>query len=245
METIEIKTEDGRCPTFTFAPSSGGPWPAVILYMDGIGMRPALHSIAQRLADHGYFVLLPDLFYRAGPYEAPVPAALFGDPAVRQAHFLKFMPVGQPPLIMRDTRSFLDVLSARAEVLQPKIGTTGYCMGGALSLLAAGTYPDRVAAAASFHGGKLATDDPASPHLLAPKMRARIYVAGAIEDAGFPDEQKQRLDDALTAAGVAHTVETYPAKHGWVPSDTPVHDPACAERHFEAMFSLFDAALRA
>jgi carboxymethylenebutenolidase len=245
VNRIEIKTEDGTCPAFTFAPTSGGPWPAVIVYMDGIGMRPALHPIAQRLADHGYFVLLPDLFYRVGPYEAPVPAALFADPAVRQAHFLKFMPAGQPPLIMKDTRSFLDVLAARPEVLQPKVGTTGYCMGGALSLLAAGLYPDRVAAAASFHGGRLATDDPSSPHLLAPKMRARIYVAGAIEDAGFPDEQKQRLDDALTAAGVAHTVETYPAKHGWVPSDTPVHDAACAERHFQALFSLFDATLRA
>jgi carboxymethylenebutenolidase len=101
-----------------------------------------------------------------------------------------------------------------------------------------------VAAAASYHGGGLATDAPDSPHLLAPRIKARVYVGGAIEDRGFDDTQKQRLEDALTQAGVAHTVETYNAKHGWVPTDTPVHDPVAAEKHWQTLFDLFDGALK-
>jgi carboxymethylenebutenolidase len=124
------------------------------------------------------------------------------------------------------------------------IGVTGYCMGGLMSLTAAGTYPDRIAAAAAYHPGRLATDAPDSPHLLAPKMRARIYVAGATDDANFPDDMKQRLSEALEGAGVEHSVETYPAKHGWVPRDTPVYDAAAAERHWATLLSLFDAALK-
>jgi len=104
---------------------------------------------------------------------------------------------------------------------------------------------ERIVAAASFHGARLATDAPESPHLLAPRMKARVYVAGAVEDASFTDEAKKRLDDALTEAGVDHTVVTYEgARHGWVPTDTPVHNPAAAERHYEALFALFDATLR-
>ncbi len=112
-----------------------------------------------------------------------------------------------------------------------------------MSLTAAGTYPDRVLAAASFHGGQLATDAPDSPHLLAPNMRARVYVAGAIEDASFPDDMKQRLEQALTDAGVDHEIETYPAKHGWVFRDIPVYDAAASERHWQSMLGLFDAKL--
>jgi carboxymethylenebutenolidase len=213
--------------------------------MDGIGYRAALFDVAERIADHGYLVLLPDLFYRAGAYEAPDPKRLFTDPALIAEWRAKLFSSVSQEKIMRDTGAFLEYLATDEDVQQPHVGTTGYCMGGAFSLAAAGFYPERVAAAASFHGARLATDEPTSPHLLAPKMKARIYVAGAIEDASFPDDMKQRLDDALTAAHIAHTVETYPAKHGWVPSDTPVHDPAQAERHFTALFALFDSALRA
>lgn len=243
---ISIQTRDGYCPAFVFKPSSAtGPWPAVLMFMDGIGIREAMHAIAERIATHGYYVLLPDLFYRAGPYIAPTPAALFGDPDVRAAWFSKFTAVMGGDNVMTDVSSFLDFLSAQRDVVQSKIGTTGYCMGGRFSLLAAGHFPDRIAAAASYHGGNLGKDSPDSPHLLAPRMKARVYAAGAVEDPSFPDEQKQRLEDALTAAGVAHTIETYPnARHGWVPADTPVHDPAGAERHFATLFELFDATLR-
>jgi carboxymethylenebutenolidase len=125
------------------------------------------------------------------------------------------------------------------------IGTTGYCLGGGLSLSAAGNFPDRVIAAASYHGGNLANDAPDSPHLLADRIRARVYVAGAIEDASFPEAQKQRLIDALSRAGVAHHVETYPgAQHGWVPPDSAVYDDAAAERHWQTLLGLFDATLK-
>ena len=112
-----------------------------------------------------------------------------------------------------------------------------------MSLTAAGTYPDRIVAAASYHGGRLATDAPDSPHRLAPKIKARVYVAGAVEDASFPDDMKARLEDALTSAGVDHRIETYPAKHGWVFRDMPVYDAAAAERHWQTLFSLFDELL--
>lgn len=123
-------------------------------------------------------------------------------------------------------------------------GVTGYCMGGRLALVAAGTYPERIAAVASYHGGGLANDTPGSPHLLAGRIKAKVYVAGAIEDANFDDAQKARLIAALEEAGVDHKVETYPAKHGWVPDDMPVHDPVQAERHWQTLIPFFDGVLK-
>jgi carboxymethylenebutenolidase len=195
------------------------------------------------MAAAGYYVLLPDLFYRSGPYTAPDPVKLFSDPAVR-AEWSNMIGSATPALAMADTEAFLAFLAAQPEVKQPKIGVTGYCMGGRLAVTAAGTFPDRVAVAASFHGGRLANDAPDSPHLLAPKMKGRVYVAGAIEDPSFSEEEKARLEEALTKAGVKHTVVTYEgAKHGWVPSDTPVHNPAAAERHYQALFGVLKEAL--
>ena len=216
------------------------------MYMDGIGYRPAMFSMAQRLADAGYLVLLPDLFYRAGPYEAPDPKTLFSDPATREA-WRKFVGSATIANAMSDTAAYLEWLAARPDVCGPRVGTTGYCMGGRFSLAAAGHHPDRVAAAASFHGADLANDAPDSPHLLAARMtRAKIYVAGAVEDASFPDDMKSRLAEALTTAGVDHRIETYEGmRHGWVPADTPVHSPDGAERHFRALFELFGSALGA
>jgi carboxymethylenebutenolidase len=144
---------------------------------------------------------------------------------------------------MSDTRAFLDYFAAQPDSKAARIGTTGYCMGGLMSLTAAGTYPDRIVAAASYHGGRLATDAPDSPHRLAPKIKARVYVAGAAEDASFPDDMKGRLEEALTRAGVDHRIETYPAKHGWVFRDMPVYDAAAAERHWQTMFALFEELL--
>src|SRR4029077_9073248 len=129
-----------------------------------------------------------------------------------------------------------DFLARQPQVRSPAVGTTGYCMGGGLSLSAAGHFPDRVVAAASYHGGNLATDAPDSPHLLASRIKARVYVAGAVEDASFPDSQKRQLTDALKAAKVSHTVETYAgAKHGWVPTDSVVYDRAASDRHYQTL----------
>jgi len=207
-------------------------------------MRPVLFPIAQRIADAGYLVLLPDLFYRAGPYDAPDAKTLFSDPAARDA-FRKIGSTATAANVMRDTGAFLDFLDAQPGVRPGRIGVTGYCMGGRFALTAAGTFPDRIGAAAAFHPGGLATDATDSPHLLVPKMRdVAIYVAGAVDDPSFPDDMKQRLDEALAAAGVEHRIETYAGmRHGWVPSDTPVHSPEGAERHFRALLDFYASTL--
>jgi carboxymethylenebutenolidase len=243
MSKIDITTRDGICPSYVYRPSGSGPWPAVLVYMDGLAIRPAMLELGERLATHGYFVLLPDLFYRSGPYEPMDPHTVFSDPEKRKILMEKFFAPATPANIMSDTRAFLDYLAAQPDVMPGGIGSTGYCMGGLMSLTAAGTYPDRIAAAASYHGGRLATDAPDSPHLLAPKMKARVYIGGAMEDQSFPDEMKQRLEHALTEGGVDHTIETYEAKHGWVFRDTPVYDAVAAERHWQTLLALFDASL--
>jgi carboxymethylenebutenolidase len=232
--SIEIRTEDGTCPAYVF--EAGGP--SVLLYIDGIGMRPAMHELGERLAKEGYRTLMPDLFYRIGPYIAPDPKQLFADPAVRTAWFTRVSSTTKADSMMRDTRAYLDWLGAA------KVGVTGYCMGGRMALTAAGHFPDRIAAAAAYHPGQIATEAPDSPHLLAPKIKASVYVGGAMEDVTFPDEHKQRLEAALTAAGVDHVIETYQARHGWVPSDTPVHDAAATERHWQTLLALFARTLR-
>jgi len=244
MSKIEIQTRDGRCPSYVYRPAGEGPWPAVLVFMDGLGIRPAMLEVGERLAKSGYFVLLPDLFYRSGPYEPMDPHTVFSDPEKRKVLMEKFFAHATSANIMSDTRAFLDHIAAQPDVKKGGIGTTGYCMGGRLSLIAAGTYPDRIVAAASYHGGRLANEDPDSPHLLAPKMKARVYVAGAIEDQSFPDDMKARLEEALTKAGVDHKIETYPAKHGWVFRDTPVYDAAASERHWQTLVALMDAVLK-
>lgn len=206
--------------------------------MDGIGIRPAMLEIGERLATYGYFVLLPDLYYRSGPY-APIDATtVFTDRAERKTLAARFLAKATLPSIMADTATFLDYLARQPDVRPGGVATTGYCLGGAASLSAAGTYPDRVVAAASYHGARLATDAPESPHRLAARIKARVYVAGAIEDASFPDDMKARLESALTDAGVDHLIETYPARHGWVLRDTPAFDRAAHDRHWETLTKL-------
>src|SRR5580658_3334114 len=244
MSKIEIKTKDGTCPSYVFRPIGKGPWPAVLVFMDGVGIRPAMLEVGERLATHGYFVLLPDLFYRSGPYEPMDPHSVFANPEKRKILTEKFFALATQANIMSDTRAFLDYLASEADVKPGGIGTTGYCMGGLMSLTAAGTYPDRIVATATYHGGRLATDAPESPHLLAAKIKSRVYVAGAIEDPSFPEEMKARLEEALTKAGVDHKIETYPAKHGWVFRDMPVYDAAASERHWQTMLALFSATLK-
>jgi carboxymethylenebutenolidase len=244
MSKINIQTRDGTCPSYVYQPAGNGPWPAVLVFMDGLAIRPAMLELGERLATLGYYVLLPDLFYRSGPYEPMDPHVVFSDPEQRKVLMEKFIAPTTPAKIMSDTRAFLEYLAAQPQVLPGGIGTTGYCMGGLMSLTAAGTYPEQIVAAASYHGGRLATDAPDSPHLLAPKMRARLYIGGAIEDQSFPDDMKARLEQALTEAGVDHRIETYQAKHGWVFRDTPVYDAAAAERHWQSLDELFAATLK-
>ena len=242
---IDISTPDGVCPASLFRPEGRGPWPGVIIYMDGPGIRPVLFEMGERLASNGYLTLLPDLFYRAGPY-APVDVkTLFSDPEKRAAHGRLFTSTSNAKAAA-DTRAFLDYLDSRAELRGSKIGITGYCMGGGMVLTVAATYPDRIGAAATFHGGRLATDADDSPHKLAPKIKARVLVAGADNDQGFPPEQAEKLDAALNAAHVDHRVEIWAgAAHGWTMKDIPIYNEAAAERHWDEMLALFDETLQA
>jgi carboxymethylenebutenolidase len=244
MDNIQIETKDGKCPAYVFKPQGAGPWPAILFFMDGIGIRPAMFEMAEKMAGHGYYVLLPDLFYRSGPYAPMNAKTVFSVPAERKELMEKYISKANQKNVMSDTQAFLDFLDAQKDVKRGKIGTTGYCLGGYMSLAAAGTYPERIVAAASYHGGRLANDAPDSPHLLAPKIKARVYVAGATEDDSFNDEAKAKLEEALTKAGVRHQVETYPAKHGFVPRDTPAHDEKAEQRHWETLFGLFDQTLK-
>lgn len=241
---VNIATDDGICPTDVFTPADSGAWPAVVFYMDGLGIRPTVKAMAQRLADAGYVVLLPDLYYRAGSYEPLDPKKVFASGDARGAigHLYS---TTNPTLVGKDSAFYLSYLDTRSDVAGKKIGTTGYCMGGAMSLITAATYPDRIAAAASFHGGNLATEASDSPHLLVPRIEARVYVAGADQDASYPPEMAERLERALDDAGVDHRCEIYEgALHGWTMADFPVYDDRAAERHWRELFALFATTLR-
>ncbi len=240
---VTIKTHDGHAPASVFTPSEGkGPWPGVIFFMDGPGIRPTLWEMGQRLADGGYLVVLPDLYYRSGPYAPKNPAEVFTNPDAR-AEMMKMVSSLDRDKKVADAEAFLEYLDAHSDVKGDRFGATGYCLGGNVALTAAGAFPDEFAAVASFHGGGLATDKPDSPHLFLAGVGGRVYVAGAIEDPSFTDEQKALLERTLTDAGVDHLIETYPAKHGFAVPDLPVYDEAAAERHWKALFGLLDAKL--
>jgi carboxymethylenebutenolidase len=243
-EQVSIRTHDGECPAQVFTPPGATRRPAVIFYMDGFGIRPTIFEMGQRLAEAGYVVLVPDLFYRAGRYEALEPKKVFasGDVMGTIGHLFASTDNRR---VGEDTEAFLAYLDSREDVAGTKVGTTGYCMGGAMSLTAAGTYPDRIAAAASFHGGNLATDAENSPHLRVAQIKGKVYVAGADQDKSYPPEMAARLEAALTAAGVEHHCEIYPgALHGWTMADFPIYNEPAAERHWQALTRLFGECLR-
>jgi carboxymethylenebutenolidase len=242
VEQVTIRTRDGACRTHVVTPAGDGPWPAVILYMDAGGIRPAMVEMARHLAAGGYLALLPDLFYRYGPYGPFVPAELFkGD---FRAILGPLMATTDGLKAAADTEALLAYLDSRPDVAGRGVGAVGFCMGGRMALVSAGTYPERFAAVASFHGGNLATDDPGSPHRFAAQLRAQVYIGAAENDASYPPEMAEQLRAALSDAGVRYQAETYPAAHGWMMPDFPVHDPAAATRGWERMLALFDTALR-
>jgi carboxymethylenebutenolidase len=241
---ITIRTPDGDCPAYLAKPSGKGPWPGVIFFMDGIGYRPLLADMAGRLAGHGYVVLMPDTFYRYRPYE-PIS---FSKPLTEEdrAKLMKRVYESFDPARMKtDITAFLTTLDADADVATDGYGCTGYCMGGRWALTAAGMFPDKFAAAASFHGGGLATDTPDSPHKLAGAIKAKVLVAGAEKDEHFDDAQKARLEATFKAAGTDARVEIWPALHGWTMSDAPIYNAEQAERHWTEMLKLFDETLKA
>ena len=212
------------------------------MYPDAGGVRDTFQEMAAKLAGYGYAVLLPDVYYRDGEWAPFDMGTVFNDEGERKRLFSMISKV-TPDLMAADASAFFDYLVTRPEVSGETFGTTGYCMGGRTSLVVAGRVPQRVAAAMSFHGGGLASDDPGSPHLLADKVRAAVYVGGAENDASFTPEQAETLDKALTAAGVEHTIEWYSAAHGFAVPDNAPYDPTAAQRHWDAMKSFFGANL--
>ena len=198
MTQVSIPTPDGAARAFSFTPEGAGPWPAVIFYMDAPAVRPALYGMCERLAAHGYFVLLPDMFWRVGPYEPMVPSEIFSSEEKRAELFGKYMGSTDPVRSTRDTGAFLEWLSAQPEVKGDKVGATGYCMGGPFVFRTAAASSSRIGAGATFHGGGLVTDKSDSPHLLIPLMKAHFLIA--IADS---DDQKQP-DAKLVIASNGH-----------------------------------------
>jgi len=245
-EDITLPTDDGDARAFVFTPDAGaGPWPAAILVMDAPAIRPAMFAMGERLAQAGYLVILPDMFWRAGPYDPPdIKAARAGDPEA-VAIFQKLRGSTGAGRQMTDIKACLDYLDKEPRAKGEKVGITGYCMGGGIALRAAGTFPDRIAAVASFHGGNLATDDEKSPHRLADQIKAKVLVAGADQDSSYDEAQDARLRQALKDAGVEAEVSIWEGcRHGWVPTDMAVYNPDGAERHWRELVALFDGALR-
>ena len=240
---VDLPTPDGVLDCYTFAPADGKPSAGVIVYMDAFGVRQQLAEMAQRLASGGYFVVLPNLYYRT-PFEPFDP----GDVHVEGPERDRFKAMIQSidiPMVMRDTAAVIQFIDSAGAAKRDAIAVVGYCMGGGYALSAAGTFPDRVAVAASFHGGSLATDKPHSPHRLADRIRAKVYVGAAEIDPSFPKEQQERLGHAFENAGVDYTLEIYPgAKHGFAVTGHLVYDREASERHWKTLLQLLSETFR-
>ena len=240
--TDSIIKPDGTCQVTFATPDTAGPWPGIVMYPDAGGAREVFRAMATRLAGLGYAVLVPDVYYRSGAWAPFDMAGVFEDPGERRRLFAMMKAI-TAEVMAADAIRFFDYLAARPEVSGQRFGTCGYCMGGRTSLIVAGRVPDRVAAAMSFHGGGLASDDPDSPHLLAPVITAAVYVGAAENDASYTPEQSRLLNATLTGAGVAHTIEWYSAAHGFAVPDNGPYDEAAAERHWQAMADFFATTL--
>lgn len=241
-QDLQIKTRDGTAGAGLFRSGHASPAKAgVILYQDAFGPRPALDGIAERLAGEGYAVLVPDLFYRNAPYGPFDAKTAFAEEKTKTA-LMALVTGTTQDMTISDSGAFLDALAA--EGVTGPIGTVGYCMGGGRALNAAAVYPDRIKAAASFHGGNLASDAADSPHHKAASIKARVYVGMAGVDRSFPPEQSTRLAQALRVSEVDHVIENYVGMaHGWCVPDHGVYDAAGAERHWKRLTALFAETL--
>jgi carboxymethylenebutenolidase len=242
-QKIEIGTTDGTAPAHLFPGSGARAKAGVIVYMDAFGVRPAMDAMAGRIAAEGYTVLVPDLFYRFGAYGPFDAKTAFADEQTG-AQIRQMIGGTTQAMTQADTAAFLEALSDAGAT--GAVGTVGYCMGGARAVNAAAAYPERIAAAASFHGGNLASDAEDSPHRSAAKIRARLYVGVAGVDRSFPPEQSARLAQALREAEIDHTIENYVGKqHGWCVPDHGVFDEEGAERHWKRLLTLFGETIGA
>ena len=238
FQATEIRTHDGSCPAYAAWPAADGRFPAVLLLMDGIGYRPVLHAMADRLAAAGYYALVPNLFYRR-PGEPRLPALQLVQPENR-AILGELVQTLTPEIVLRDAAIYLDHLATRPEVATDRLsGVVGYCMGGSMAVRVAAAFPQRIGAAASFHAGRLVTDAPTSPHLLLPQIGAQLYFGHADRDGSMTPAQIGLLQAALQAAGSVYASELYPgALHGFTMPDLPVYDAAACARHWERLLVL-------
>jgi carboxymethylenebutenolidase len=242
---VDVPTEEGVADTYLVVPDGDGPHPGVLIFMDAFGLRPRLEEMADRIAERGYAVLVPNILYRGG--RAPQFDLAGVDDAERRGKiFNQIMPLIQAldtAAVTRDTKAYLDFFAAQDGVDPGPVVAVGYCMGGTNALRVAAAYPDRIKAVASFHGGRLATDQPDSPHLQVGKITGEVYLGHADNDASMPPEQIAALDAALDAAGVTYTSEVYEgAPHGFTMSDTAMYDEQAERRHWENLFALLDRA---
>ena len=239
---VEIKTPDGTCDAYFVHPAKGAA-PAVLVWPDIFGLRPAFKQMGKRLAESGYSVLVVNPFYRAKKAPTAPENPDFGDPATRSS-LMGLAGALTPVTNVTDAKAFVAWLDQQPSVdKKKKIATTGYCMGGPMTMRTAATFPDRVGAGASFHGGGLVTDKPDSPHLLVPKMKAHYLFAIAQNDDQKDPQAKTVLKETFAKAKLPAEIEVYPAAHGWCPPDSAVYDEAQAERAWSRVLVLFEKAL--
>ncbi len=241
---VSVPMADGVSDSYFVRPAEGD-HPAVLIWPDIRGLRPAFKAMGKRMALAGYAVLVVNPFYRDAKAPVVAPGEQFSDPDVRERLIPMYQKISQQPLAMSDARDYMAFLDAQEGVdTSRKAGTAGYCMGGPLIMRTAGALPDRIGAAASFHGGGLYTDAPDSPHLLIPSSPARVLHAVAENDHERSPKVKDLLIAAYDEAGVGAEIEVYEGTlHGWCPPDSPVYDEEQAERAWSRMLALFRDAL--
>ena len=249
---IEVKTPDGTCDAAFIHPATGA-HPGVLIWPDAFGLRPAMRDMGRRLAADGYSVLVPNPFYRVAKAAAlglNATSFSFQNPD-DMAKLKKLMAgINEPGTAEKDAVAYIAFLDAQRQVnTAKKIGSQGYCMGGALVLRTAAAVPNRVGAGASFHGGGLVTDKPDSPHTLAPKIKARVYIGIASNDDTRQPDAKDKLREAFAAAKVPAEIEVYQSLHGWCVPDMPaeagkpIYNKPDAERAWSKLTALYKAAL--
>ena len=235
-----ITTADGEMGTFITRPADPGPHPVVLFYMDAPGKREELHDMARRIATTGYYVVLPQLYYRR---VAEYSIASSSDEARNE--MFEHMSSLTNAMVVQDTQAMFDHVDADPAADSSRVGCVGYCMSGPFSLTMASAYPDRIACAASIYGVRLAVDAPDSPHRGFDKIKGEIYVACAETDHYAPPEMVALLEETVAATGVNGTVEWYPGtEHGFAFPQRPVYNKAAAEVHWRRLHSLFDRNLR-
>ena len=238
---VEIRTPDGVCDAYFVHPQSGA-HAAVLVWPDILGLRPAFRQMGRRLAESGYSVLTVNPFYRSKRAPVVPEGATFNE----ETRGIVF-PLAQQlnaTTHVSDARAFVAWLDQQPQVDRNRgVGTTGYCMGGPITMRTAAALPERIRAAASFHGGGLVTQNPDSPHLLVPQMKAQYLFAVAENDDMREPEAKNVLRDTFAKANLPAEIEVYPAAHGWCPPDSAVYDEAQAERAWSRMLELFGRAL--